>query len=133
MSTDTSHEIRRRGFVQQATVLFSFLCEEFGYSGPIHSVHQQPNGVVIADNLQYDNEDIDRRVILQNAYHPVDYGFELQFYRPSVSTRNADRFVAHYVLKEEQDVQQTYLLGVAALARERYRRVINGEEWPHSI
>jgi hypothetical protein len=133
MSTATPHESKRNNFLEQATFLFSFLRDEFGYSGPVHSFHQQPNGIVIADNLQYDNEQIDRRIVLQNAYHPVDHGFELQFYRPSVSTRHADRFLAHYVLKEEQDIQQSYLHSVAVLAKDKYRRVINGEDWPHSI
>jgi hypothetical protein len=114
-------------------LLFSFLCDEFGYSGPVHSFSQQPNGVVIADYLQYDNDEIDRRIILENAYHPVDYGFELQFFRPSISTRHADRFMAHFVLKVDQDVEQNYLESVATIAKDKYRKVITGEEWPHSI
>jgi hypothetical protein len=133
MSIASEHETRRRNFIEQATFLFSFLCDEFGYSGPLHSFYQQPNGVVIRDSLQYDNEEIDRRIVLENAYHPVDYGFELQFFRPSVSTRHADRFMAHYVLKEDQDVDQSYLPAVAALTKDKYRKVIDGEEWPHSI
>jgi hypothetical protein len=133
MRTVSEYETKRRNFIERGTLLFSFLCDEFSYSGPVHSFYQQPNGVVIADYLQYDNEEIDRRIVLKNAYHPVDYGFELQFFRPSVSTRHADRFMAHYVLKEEQDVEQSYLLGAAALAKDKYRKVIDGEEWPHSI
>jgi hypothetical protein len=133
MSLASEYEAKRRNFVEQATLRFGFLCDEFGYSRPVHSFHQQPNGVVIADYLQYDNDEVDRRIILENAYHPVDYGFELQFFRPSVSTRHADRFMAHYVLKEDQDVEQSYLESAARLAKEKYRKVIAGDEWPHSI
>ena len=133
MNYAREYETKRRNFIEQATLLFSFLCDEFGYSGPVHSFYQQPNGVVIADYLQYDNDEIDRRIVLENAYHPVDYGFELQFFRPSISTRHADRFMAHYVLKEVQDIDQSYLVEAAALAKDKYRKVIEGQEWPHSI
>jgi len=133
MSLASENEAKRRSFIEQATLRFSFVCDEFGYSGPVHSFYQQPNGVVIADYLQYDNDEVDRRIILENAYHPVDYGFELQFFRPSVSTRPADRLMAHHVLKEDQDVEQSYLENAARLAREKYRNLIAGEEWPHSI
>jgi hypothetical protein len=128
-----AYETRRRNFIEQAMKHFEFLCIEFDYSQPEHSLHQQPNGVVIADSLDYLNVKIDRLIVLWNAYHPVDYGFELQFFRPSISTRHADRFIAHYVLKEDQDIEQSYLPEVAALAIDKYRKVIEGEEWPNSI
>lgn len=124
------HATRRRNFIEQGTAHFDFLCADFGYTGPVHTWHAQPNGAVIMDTLTYTHEAIDRVVQLVNAWHPVDYGFELRFCRPSVSVRAPDCILGHTVLQEAQDSGQGYLADAAALARGKYLGIISGAEWP---
>jgi hypothetical protein len=42
---------------------------------------------------------------LYNAYHPVDYGFELRFH----DLRKIQYEIIYFKLKENQDVEQFYL------------------------
>ena len=127
------YEANRKNFIEKATEHFSFLCDDCGYLTPEHSFYQQPNGTIITDSLRYLNKSIDRLIVIYNAYHPVDYGFEIQFYRPSISIKNVDRVMVHHVLKEDQDVAQTYIENAAKLLRNKYLNIINGQEWINSI
>ena len=127
------YELRRKNFIEKSRHFFGFLCDEFGYSDPAHSFYEQANGTIISDSLEYSNASLDRLIVLYNAYHPNDYGFEVQFFRPSISVAHADRVMAHYLLKEDQDIEQTYLEDAARLVREKYLDVISGRGWFDSI
>lgn len=76
--------------------------------------------------MAYSNHSIDRKIVFYNAYHPVDYGFELQFYKPSISTRITDCVIVHYVLKEKQDIEQSYLVDVVELLKYDYLEILPG-------
>ena len=129
MKPEEIHENKRRNFVEKVNALCSFLCTEFGYIGPEHRFSRQDNGTVICDELIYKNEKIDRQISFYNGYHPVDYGFEIQFYMPSISTEASKREMVHYVLKEDQDIEQTYMYEAINILKEKYVSVILGESW----
>ncbi len=123
------HHLKRRNFIAQATEHFRFLCVRHGYTGPEHTFTQQANGSITSDALTYTHPSIDRLIVLRNAYHPVDYGFEVQFYRSSISTQPADGVLVFGVLKEDQDVAQSYLEKAARAVKDRFTRTIDGHEW----
>lgn len=123
----------RKNFIEKALHHFRFLCDDHRYADPQHSFDQQANGSIISDRLAYANASIDRLVVLYNAYHPVDYGFEVQFYRPSVSVNSSDRLMVYWVLKEDQDVDQSYLANAAKTVKEKYIEIIAGQRWDDSI
>ena len=109
MTNKEDYDLKRKNFIEKASRHFRYLCDEFGYLTPVHSTHQQPNGFILCDSLEYLNESIDRLIILYNAYHPNDYGFEVRFFRPSISTRPSERVMVYHVLKEDQDNDQSFL------------------------
>ena len=129
MPGDFDVDLRRRNFREKVERKFAFLCSELGYAGPDHSVDEQQNGSVISEKLTYTNRSIDRQIVFYNAYHPVDYGFELQFFRPSISSEYSQRELIYYVLKEQQDDEQSYLEKVVGLLNDDYRSVITGKTW----
>lgn len=133
MKPGEEYDLKRIHFIEKATNHFRFLCDEFGYSGPKHTMHEQENEVVIADRLEFSNDSIDRVIVLYNAYHPNDYGFELHIYRPSISMKHSERLMMYYVLKEDQDIEQTYLIAAAKFLREQCMDIIAGQEWKNSI
>jgi len=45
------------------------------------------------------------RITISNAYHPVDYGFEINL----TDLRTGTEEMIHHVLKENQDIEQDYL------------------------
>jgi len=118
MDPGERHNLKRKNFIEKATRYFRFLSDTCGYNGPDHSYHQQPNGSITSESLKYINTSIDRLIVLNNSYHPVDYGFEVQLYRPSISTNSADRLMVYGVLKEDQDIDQTYLESAARIVKE---------------
>jgi len=132
MTNKEDYELKRKNFIEKTIKFFHYLCDEYKYLLPVHSTHQQPNGVIIADSLDYLNESIDRLVIIYNAYNPNDYGFEVQFYRPSISTNPPDRVIVYPVLKEDQDIDQTYLEKAAESVHNNFQTVLMGNEWNNS-
>ncbi len=129
MPDDYDVNARRRNFIEKVNRKFAFLCSEFGYVGPQHSVDEQQNGSVISEKLTYTNRSVDRQIVFYNAYHPVDYGFELQLFRPSVSSEYSQRELIYYVLKEQQDDEQSYLEAVVGLLNDDYCSIITGKTW----
>jgi hypothetical protein len=65
-------------------------------------------------------------MILYNAYHPNDYGFEVHFFRPSFSVAHVGRIMVHHVIKEDHDIEQTFLEDAARLLREKFPNLISG-------
>jgi hypothetical protein len=130
MNAKEEYETKRKNFRSKALELFGFLVGEFGYSKPILTKAEQKNGVVISDRFEYRNESIDRLILVHNDYHPVDYGFAIEIYRPSISERYGDGILAFHILKEDQDINQWYLLEAAKVFRDQYQEVIAGRDWP---
>jgi hypothetical protein len=127
------YELKRINFKQNSLKYFNFLVEEFGYNTPEHKFNQQENGTIINDELRYMNEKLDRLIVIANGYHPYDYGFDVCFYRPSISTDYSDnsniRHMALDVDKEKQDIDQTYVENAAKDLKENFLLQIKGETW----
>ena len=114
---------RRQNFIEKVQILFNYLTQEYGYTpGQLEQFEW-------TDEISYENKSIDRKVILSNSYHPVDYGFEIQWYRPSISTKHSDREFQIFVLKEDQSDEQEYLLDAAERLRDQFEKIIKGENW----
>lgn len=122
--------MKRENFCNGVKDWFLFLQTDFGYRSEGPRASTQPNGSVIRDTFTFANSERDRVIKISNAYHPVDYGFEINCYRPSVSLNPGDGFLAALKVKEEQDLAQVYLEGLAREFRETYDRLIRGVSWP---
>ncbi len=93
----------RQNFIEKVEIYFDYLTKDYGYT--FIGIEQSDWN----DKVTYENIAVDRKVVLSNSYHPMDYGFEIQWYRPSVSTNHSDREFQIYVLKENQDNDQECL------------------------
>lgn len=129
MNGGESRIVRRENFVLKIPQYFNFLVEDFGYLMTEHQVSQQDNGFILSDNFSYENLAVDRLITLRNAYHPVDYGFELCLYKPSVSKMNKDREMVYFRPKEQQDLDQTYLKEASRCLKDDFCQYITGERW----
>lgn len=116
-------ELKRQKFIEKAQTEFAYLVSDFGY------VFKGIKSTKWADKLSYENKEADRLIILSNQYHPSDDGFEIQLYRPSVSTDHAEREMPIHRLKEDQHENQEYLAETALELRENYEAVITGKSW----
>jgi hypothetical protein len=114
---------RRQNFTEKSLRYFDYLTKEFGYT---FKGKEQSDWT---DRLIYENSAVDRMVIISNEYHPVDYGFEIQWFKPTVSKNHSDREFQICVLKENQDDSQEYLSGVADQVRNQFEGIIKGENW----
>ena len=104
----TSKEIydtKRKNFVNKTKMYFEFLTSEFDFDKPNYTFSEQPNGAVIRDKFEFNNTDRNLKITILNAYHPVDYGFEINLIDLNAGTEE----MIHYVLKENQDIEQSYL------------------------
>ncbi len=124
MNHKEKYDVKRRNFIEKTKVYFQYLIDSFQYSEPIHDFGTQSNGVVLFDKITYVNKKRDRMIILYNAYHPIDYGFEVQCYRPSVSIDRNSMLKPYYVLKEDQDIEQSYLRRIALAFKQVWRHNI---------
>lgn len=106
--------LKRENFILKSAQTFEFMTD-LGFEGPVHSISEQPNATIISDTLTYSHKELGWEIILYNAYHPVDYGFELTF--RNVPDRSEK--ILYTVLKEDQDLGQNYL-AVAAKKTLRY-------------
>jgi len=118
-----SLERLRQNYIKKVQIFFDYLTTDYGYT--FIGIKQSD----WTDKVIYENSKIDRKIVLSNSYHPSDYGFEIQWYRPSISTNNSDREFQIYVLKEMQDVDQEYLSKSAEQLKNQYFGIIKGENW----
>ena len=103
MSPGEIYDIKRNNFIQKTKKYFDFLVSELDFESPRHKFHEQENGSVTRDEFQY--EGLNSRIVILNAYHPLDYGFEINLMDKSSGKTE----MIHYVLKEKQDIEQSYL------------------------
>jgi hypothetical protein len=108
---------------------FRYLVTEFGYNEPVHRLWQQENGTITRDEFKYVNLIVNRGIIISNAYHPVDYGFEICFFKPNSPTKIQEEEMVFYVLKEDQDIEQRYLENAAGTLRADFSPIVKGDEW----
>ncbi len=99
------YDIKRENFINKTKLYFEFLTTEFDFEEPNYIFAEQPNGFVITDKFEFNNVNRSLRIIISNNYHPVDYGFEINLMDLNTGTKE----MIHYVLKENQDIEQNYL------------------------
>lgn len=128
MTPGQAFDFKRKNFLEKTLSNFYFLVSEFGYNEPSHKFWQQDNGSITRDEFRYENLIADRGICIVNAYHPVDYGFEINFYKPSDKTARRTEEMVYYVLKEDQDIEQSYLEQAAKTLKSNFFPVIKGQE-----
>lgn len=107
MSPGEIYEIKRNNFIEKTKRHFDFLVTELDFDAPTHKFHEQENGNITRDEFQY--EGLNKKITVLNAYHPVDYGFEINL-SDKLSGKTE---MIYYVLKEKQDIEQSYLENAA--------------------
>lgn len=105
MTLEEIYDTKRKNFVDKTKLCFDFLISEFDFDGPTHTFSEQSNDVIIADKFEFNNSDKNLKIIVSNAYHPVDYGFEIKL--TDLNTGMVE--MIYSVLKENQDSTQSYL------------------------
>ncbi len=81
----TIHDERRLNFLKKSLECFKFLVDELGYQKPQHKEKGDDDWITV-DEIIYENQKINRLVMVSNAYHPNDYGFEVDVYDLSQGT-----------------------------------------------
>ena len=104
-------DTKRNNFITKSKRLFEFLISDFDFEGPNHTFYKQPNGTITLDKFIYAGKD--RTIIISNAYHPNDYGFEINL----TDERTERTEMVHYMVKEKQDIEQSYLEHAAQLLK----------------
>lgn len=129
MRPEEAFNFKRNNFMVKALKYFNFLVSEFGYSEPTHKFWQQENGSITRDQFKYENLVANRGISIVNAYHPADYGFEIIFYKPNNNTPRQTEEMVYYILKEDQDIEQSYLEQAAKTLKNDFVGIIQGQEW----
>ncbi len=75
---------------------FEFLVKEFGFDRGVDESGNYSHRLVFRSTAQ------DRIVTISNAFHPVDYGFEVVIDRIANPREGDDRNVVYFKLKEDQ-------------------------------
>lgn len=114
MTPAETYDLKRKNFIEKSQKNFEFLVSDHGFKNPEHFTSEQSNGVIIQDRLEYDRVDI--KLTILNAYHPVDYGFEINL----TDKENGKTEMLHFVLKENQDIEQSYLKSASELLKNTF-------------
>ena len=118
LSLGEKYEYKRTNFIEKTQKNFKFLETEFGFDKPNHTFSVQANGVITSDKIEYKNDLQNKTIIISNAYHPIDYGFDINL----VELKNGEKEMLFYVLKEKQDIEQEYLEEYATKLKEEIKR-----------
>lgn len=120
MSSEKNYDLKRKNFVHNTKFYFDFLTNEFDFDKPIYIFSKQLNGVVIADKFEFNNSIKSIKIIVTNSYHPVDYGFEIIL--SDLKSGTEEMIVS--VLKENQDIEQSYLKNASEFLKNRYEQIV---------
>lgn len=126
----TMHEEKRNNFLNNSLQFFSFLVHELGYQNP--KIKEEGNDDYITyDEITFENRNINRLVMVCNAYHPNDYGFEINIYDLSQGDELhgdnlPNREMIYYKLKEDQDVSQSYIEKAASTIKKEHLDILRG-------
>ncbi|MCL1926926.1 MAG: hypothetical protein FWF95_07320 [Syntrophorhabdaceae bacterium] len=107
------YEYKRKNFIKNTRKYFKFLETEFEFNEPNCLFSKQENGAIVSDSMEYENILLNRKIIISNHYHPVDYGFQINI----VDIKSGADEMLCYVLKEKQDIKQEYLKEQAEVLR----------------
>ena len=99
------YDTKRANFINKTKLYFEFLTLEFDFDEPNYTFYKQSNGTILSDKFEFNNLDRNLRITISNAYHPVDYGFEIKLTDLNTGTEE----MIYNVLKENQDIEQSYL------------------------
>jgi hypothetical protein len=105
MTPGEIYDTKRGNFVHKTKLYFGFLTSDFDFDEPTYTSSEQSNGAIIADKFEFNNSDRNLKITVSNAYHPVDYGFEINL----TDFNTGKEEMIHSVLKENQDIEQSYL------------------------
>lgn len=122
MTPGEIYNLKRKNFIEKTKKNFEFLISEFGFREPEHLTNQQPNEAIIQDRIEYDRTD--KKLTLLNAYHPVDYGFEMNL----TDKENGETEMVYFVLKENQDIEQSYIESAAQFLKNIFGTKIKNEK-----
>jgi len=110
------YDTKRTNFVKKTKLYFEFLTSEFDFDDPNYTFSEQSNGTILSDKFEFNNSDRNLRITISNAYHPVDYGFEINLIDLNTGTEE----MIYNVLKENQDIEQNYLLKASEFLKTGY-------------
>lgn len=102
-------------FEREVARQFKFLVNDFHFSGPVFLSRKEE----YRDRVVYLQNDTAVEVL--NAWHPADYGFEVNYYPDktileSAGSKAAAREIIYFRLKEQQDREMMFILdGAQAL------------------
>lgn len=111
------HDIAETGdqFKSRVREIFGFLVD-LGFEAA------EDESSVYAHRLTFRNLKSDQLVEVVNAFHGVDYGFEINIHSASGPRLFDQRNMVYYCLKEEQDADFTFL----AKAADKLHSVLRG-------
>ena len=118
MTPGEIYELKRKNFIEKTKKHFEFLVSEYGFKEPEHFTREQANKSVIQDRIEYDRHD--KKLVIQNSYHPVDYGFEINI----INKESGETSMLNSVLKEKQNVEQSYLKSASGFLKNTYSNKI---------
>ncbi len=98
MNAGEIYIIKRDNFVKKVKLYFDFLISEYKFE----CTYQKNE---LSDKFEFTCDKFDFKVVLLNAYHPVDYGFEINL----INLKTKSEEMIYYLLKENQDIEQEYL------------------------
>lgn len=111
MTPGEFYNTKRENLIDKSINQFGFLVSVYRYDSPIHRIFKQANGVVTCDEFEYASSQ--KTIIIHNAYHPAEYGFEINI----IDHFSNQSEMVYHVLKEKQDLEQSYLLKAAEFLR----------------
>lgn len=111
MTPGEIYSTKRENFVDKAVIHFGFLVTSYQYDSPVHRIFKQANGVISCDEFEYAASK--KTIIIHNAYHPAEYGFEINI----IDHFSNQSEMVYHVLKEKQDLEQSYLPKAAEFLR----------------
>lgn len=117
-----NYSLKRKNFVEKCQSVFYFLIDEMKYYPP--EVIQEE----YSDHVSYINVQGTRWLTFSNAYHPSDHGFTFRIAKVENGIL-LQEVTALYLLKEEQDTDQSFLLEAREAALKSLHSIIAGESW----
>lgn len=98
MNTREIYILKRENFVKKVKLYFDFLISEYKFE----YTYQENE---LTDKFDFNSDKFNFKVVLLNAYHPVDYGFEINL----INLKTKSEEMIYNLLKDDQDVEQEYI------------------------
>lgn len=110
---------RNPDFLNKVEQEFAYLVSEFGYREPEAVEAHAP---LFRDKVVYVSEAAQRKVEIMNAYHPYDYGFEVNIH----DLRTGETTILDHVLRADQDADLAFVARVAGRLRNEAVAALSG-------